>query len=340
MSVKKINVNAKYWIEHNDADDSFTSNFFDDSGEKSETYTKSSDVSSKLKFHIGFTHIWTILDNKSVNDEQKDKMLRIKYNLDFEIKDDAWIANHLIAGAIPTDNSNIDEGEQLKLLSEACDEIIRFFSEFHFTPSYRFMNTLCLSENKTEYILNYFKLQNDPSYPLIEKKLNSKEWRPIEAKLVYKPKNVINKHLVVYFGPAGIGKTVKAMENAKYTIICSSDMTCKDLLQDFNFKDGKPGFTKTDLWKAIEDGDTICFDEINLLGKDTRQFLQGLTDGKETVNYLGNVIKIHPNFKIIGTMNLVLEHMVWPLSEALVDRCAEIKEFKLTGKDLFRSLTS
>ena len=37
-------------------------------------------------------------------------------------------------------------------------------------------------------------------------------------------------------------------------------------------------------------------------------------------------------------MNLVVNGMSFPLSEPLVDRCAEIREFHLTADDLFKAI--
>ena len=82
----------------------------------------------------------------------------------------------------------------------------------------------------------------------------------------------------------------------------------------------------------------LTLDEINLLPYDTLRFMQGLLDGKEVVEYLGQTINIHPDFKVIGTMNLMVDGRPYGLPEPLVDRCSDIQEFKMTGKFLANAI--
>ena len=42
------------------------------------------------------------------------------------------------------------------------------------------------------------------------------------------------------------------------------------------------------------------------------------------------MIEIKPGFRIIGTMNLVVDEQVFGLPAPLVDRAVRIKEFKMT----------
>ena len=107
-----------------------------------------------------------------------------------------------------------------------------------------------------------------------------------------------------------------------------------DLLQDFDFSEGQPTFKRSALREAMEEGLPIVLDEINLLPFDSLRFLQGILDGKKSFIYKGQIVNIADGFKVIGTMNLQVNGMTYGLPEPLVDRCEEMRQFKLTAKDL------
>lgn len=322
-----MKINDTFYIDIDTSNMSFTSNLIDPNVDAV--------ILSSDPMYYSFKRIYDTL-TKSSMDVNKDYMLKSAYKRNFKFTDDQ-IKERLISGDKPEPKISNDEAKAM--LEAGLQELIDFLSHIQFEPSIRFVNTLLLTADKDTYIKDYFKLQDNPGYTKIVEEMKSKDWMLVKEKLQYVPKNRVNNHLIIYYGPAGTGKTTLACSQSKTCIICSSDTTPKDLLQDFNFEDGKATFNKSVLWQAIEDGETITFDEINFLPKDTRQFLQGLTDNKESIDFLGNNIKIHHDFKIIGTMNLVIEGVTIPLSEPLVDRCAEIKEFKLTAQDLYKAMT-
>ena len=111
-------------------------------------------------------------------------------------------------------------------------------------------------------------------------------------------------------------------------------MLPSDIMEDFAFDDGKAGFHKSAFWTAMENGTQIVMDEINLLPFDSLRFLQGILDGKKSFIYKGQTVNIADGFKVIGTMNLQVNGMTYGLPEPLVDRCEEMRQFKLTAKDL------
>lgn len=227
-------------------------------------------------------------------------------------------------------------------LKRFADDLLAFFSEFKVNISIRFVDTFIRSKDKLAYTRSYFQLSDSPWFNEISDKIKSTEFAALidRANAIYlRPEKQINKHLKVYYGPAGTGKTTKACAEAQYCIPCSSDMDCKELLKDFTFDDdGKPAFKKSVFRLAIENGYTVVLDEINLLNTQVRQFLQSLTDGKEYVDFEGTKIKIHPEFMAIGTMNLIVNGMTFALSEPLVDRCSEIKCYDLTGDNIAKAL--
>ena len=225
------------------------------------------------------------------------------------------------------------DGKELK---EAAKKCIDFFKEFQKEPSIRMTNTLthiCASgEDGVEYVANYFRLANDSHAPEIIEKIKSPEFKAImNVFALNESDKVVNKRLKVYFGAAGTGKTTRAIEEAKGNcIVCNGSMSPDDLMRNFDFDKGDPAFHKSSLRRCMEEGQKIVFDEINLLPFESLRFLQGLVDGKESILFNDEEIKIHENFQIIGTMNLSINSMVYGLPEPIVDRCSEIKEFKMT----------
>ena len=237
------------------------------------------------------------------------------------------------------DNDPAEEYD-INSLQRDIEGFFKFFSEWKWDISYRFVDTFLRVDDRKAYMKNYFVLQGHVDADAIAEKFSSPEFQKL-LRIKYIPKNQANKHIKVYYGPAGTGKTRKACKEADdLCIICSSDMSCTDLLRDFDFDDGKPGYEKSDLWRAIVEGKKIVFDEINLLNRDALKFLQGLTDGKKFFNFMGHKIEIHPDFQIIGTMNLIMGGIAYTLPEPIVDRCSEIVEMKLTPESLVEMLKS
>lgn len=222
----------------------------------------------------------------------------------------------------------------------ALQKLIDYFDEWKVDISLRFVNCLVLSSDPQAYTRNYFYVQDHPDAMSIAEKVKSPEFAKIVAALKSSgpaPKP-INTRLVIYYGAPGAGKTYKATELTSKQIPCASDMLPADIVQNFAFTDGKPNFDASDICKAMESGEQILLDEINLLPYPTLRFLQTITDNKESIDYKGRNIKIHPNFKIYGTMNLNVDGHPQPIPQPLADRAAEIIEFKLTAEDLLRAL--
>lgn len=237
----------------------------------------------------------------------------------------------------------VEEPAEVKVM-RGLKNIIKFFSEFEFEPNYRFINTLGfkIAKNKTaarDYIVNYFSLTDNQYKNEVKDKIKSKEFDNILIDLSAspKPEKIINKRFKVYYGSAGTGKTTLAQSEAdNRCIVCNASMLPADLMEDFCFEDGKPSFKPSVLWNCMTDGKPIVLDEINLLPFDSLRFLQGILDGKSEFDYKGRKVVIADGFQIIGTMNLAIGGMVYGLPEPLVDRCADMKEFKLTA-DMLKS---
>ena len=248
-------------------------------------------------------------------------------------------ADTTIAGFPPT-AAPVKEVSAKEKVTKAIKRLMNFFTEFSFTPSFRFVNTLShlksVSDMRT-YVMNYFKLFDSAYTPEIVKKMDSAEFKAILADLVDVTPNVspINTRLKVYYGPAGTGKTTLAQKEAENRcIVCNASMLPADLMEDFIFKDGNPDFNPSVLWNCMEEGKKIVLDEINLLPFDSLRFLQGIADGKTEFCYKNRAVHIKEGFQIIGTMNLSLGGITFGLPEPLVDRCAAITEFALSPEQL------
>ncbi len=233
-----------------------------------------------------------------------------------------------------------------EILLEGITKLMDFFSEFSFTPSFRFTNTFafmaCESKKAAcDYVRNYFALMDSNYTKEVEQKIKSAEFGQIVKNIAQygKPTTHINTRFKVYYGSAGTGKTTLAQEESENRcIVCNSSMLPSDLMEDFIFKDGNPDFNPSLLWDCMEQGKTIVLDEINLLPFDSLRFLQGIVDGKTEFYYKNRPVHIKDGFQIIGTMNLSLGGMTYGLPEPLVDRCSDAKEFVLTAEQLAKSI--
>lgn len=231
-------------------------------------------------------------------------------------------------------------------LLEGISKLMDFFSEFSFTPSFRFTNTFafmaCQSKKAAcDYVRNYFALMDSSYIKEVEQKIKSAEFGQIVKAIAQygEPTTHINTRFKVYYGSAGTGKTTLAqMESDNRCIVCNSSMLPSDLMEDFIFKDGNPDFNPSLLWDCMEQGKTIVLDEINLLPFDSLRFLQGIVDGKTEFYYKNRPVHIKEGFQIIGTMNLSLGGMTYGLPEPLVDRCSDTREFVLTAEQLAKSI--
>ena len=308
--------------------------------------------SSASSTYYGLSKILQVCRKRSYGLDYKNKLLTkwLKVTVP-DLKDEEIAARLFKLTETVSDSSEtitsatdvIREKEYKNMAKDIADKVIRFFSEFNFTPSFRFINTLAKVEDKSAYTINYFNLQNHSFAKEISDKVKSAEFKDICAKLsqlssMAKLPTAINSRFELYFGEPGTGKTTKAIEMSDTCIVCSSDMLPTDLMQNFAFSDGKAEFQKSDLWKAMEEGRTIILDEINMLPFESLRFLQGILDNKNSVDFKGFHIDIHENFKVIGTMNLNVNGQCIPLPAPLVDRCSDIKEYKMNASLLANAL--
>ena len=246
--------------------------------------------------------------------------------------------------AIPVDDT-------LKFKMATLEKIEKFFNDFSIdvAKSNRFINTLHITsvfkgvEEAKKYISDYVRLIDHPDVEDIENKLNAIEVDDFIDDLRAIPVNkYINKRLEVLYGPAGTGKTTKAIidhPNAK-VIACHPDMSSEQLFQVVTFSETSTGdaqikYNKSMLVEAMEKGEAVILDEINILPFEAQRTLQTITDNKSFIDTecFGR-INIKEGFQIIGTMNLIVNGRIIPLSEPLVDRCSNIIKLELSAEEL------
>ena len=252
-------------------------------------------------------------------------------------------ANGLLEVLFPAETAHLTD--PIEVTKEGLAKLIDFFTEFDFEPNFRFINTLskCLAKSNNsamDYITRYFELVDSPYAPDIAEKMKSAEFKQILKSVgSTAPTHSVNNRFKIYYGSAGTGKTTQAQkETDMRCVVCNNSMLPSDLMEDFVFVDGKATFKPSMLWRCMEEGKPITFDEINLLPFDSLRFLQGVLDGKTEFQYKGNTVHINDGFMIIGTMNLSVNGMVYGLPEPLVDRCADMQKFKLTADQLMSAI--
>lgn len=233
--------------------------------------------------------------------------------------------------------AEVPDREKMKQRNAVADRVIRFFSEFAFSPSIRFVNTLLRQPNIKQaraYTYNYFALCDHPDRDAVADKIKSDEFAMIYRDGFPLVDRKVNDRLEIYYGAQGTGKTTEAVK--KYpdacVTVCNETMDSGDLMKTFAFNDesGHPQFRPSALQEDMVAGRPHILDEINLLPLSSLRYLQGILDGKEKIEFEGKTITIAPGFKIIGTMNLVVNGQTFSLPEPFVDRAAELTGFEIT----------
>lgn len=276
--------------------------------------------------------IYTMFRRKSVAQAQKDELLSRAFDILSQTRSDVSQA--------------LNKVKDKSKLTAMIQSVLNFFSEFSFEPNFRFINTLCLAcgksyESAKAYVANYFELTDNAYASAVIEKMKSVEFKQIVSDLhSVQPSNIINTRFQLHYGSAGTGKTTAGMQlSNNRCMVCHSAMLPSDLMEDFKFNEGKAEFIPSSLQIAMTKGLPIVLDEINLLPFESLRFLQTVLDGKSQFEYKGKTIVIKDGFKIIGTMNLVVNGSTYSLPEPLVDRCEEIKKYVLTAEDLLGAIS-
>ena len=232
--------------------------------------------------------------------------------------------------------------------TESVNKLKNFLSEFSLWTkgiSARFVNTFCATDEsaRTKFVTSYAEVAKEERLDDLKAKLGSPEWAAVLDAFKNIKARHLNKRLACFYGEPGGGKTYQAIECARKAnggsadiMPCHAGMDPAALLFEYrmDYETGKKGFVPSALLKAMTNGLAIVLDEINLLPTESVMFLQNITDNKEAVAVMGQTFNISSGFFVLGTMNIETGMGVIPLPPALADRCAIVKEFKMTSEQL------
>ena len=288
-------------------------------------------------------------DDLIEDDEELERLLK-----EFDVEDDLPLEETKVE--IPPEKDKEKEKEEelmSQIMASTYKDFLNFFSETSFKPSIRMIDTLSRLNLKSgqNYIKWFMELINHPDREVIVPKLKSDEWKNIHSQMLDIYKKVgesidpINSRLEIVYGPNGTGKTYDVIKEyqEKYPDIgvmaCSSSMSsAEDLLQVFDFDEGgKPVFKDSPLTEAIKKDQPVILEEARLMQQSAMAFLQSLLDCKDYVDTCRGRLYIGPNFKVIMTMNLEVNGVVYELPEPIVDR-AQVINKKEMNADLAASI--
>lgn len=287
-------------------------------------------------------------DDLIEDDEELERLLK-----EFDVEDDDLSLEETKVEIPPEKDKEKEKEELMEQMTSTYKDFLKFFSETSFKPSIRMIDTLSRLNLKSgqNYIGWFMELINHPDREVIVPKLKSDEWKNIHSQMldIYKKvgKSIdpINTRLEIVYGPNGTGKTYDVIKEyqEKYPDIgvmaCSSSMSsAEDLLQVFDFDEGgKPVFKDSPLTEAIKKDQPVILEEARLMQQSAMAFLQSLLDCKDYVDTCRGRLYIGPNFKVIMTMNLEVNGVVYELPEPIVDR-AQVINKKEMNADLAASI--
>lgn len=238
-----------------------------------------------------------------------------------------------------TENVTKTENQIKREVLEGIEELQNTMLQFDTAVTPRMVSTMLYHSNPESYLYGYLKLTGRECDDFM-KKTQSQEWRRMMNKLKSANPKRINKRLAIYFGPPGGGKTTAALREAGKKIGMHKDMTAKELMFDFTFKDGEAQFSKSVFAQAMENGEAIVCDELNLASNTLLQFMQSVLDNSKSIFMDGQELVIKEGFKVIGTMNDVVSGVDRILPEPIIDRALDIRYFELTPSKIYDYMTS
>lgn len=238
-----------------------------------------------------------------------------------------------------TENVTKTENQIKQEVLEGIEELQNTMLQFDTAVTPRMVSTMLHHSNPEAYLYGYLKLMGRECDDFM-KKTQSQEWRRMMNKLKSANPKRINKRLAIYFGPPGGGKTTAALREAGKKIGMHKDMTAKELMFDFTFKDGEAQFSKSVFAQAMENGEAIVCDELNLASNTLLQFMQSVLDNSKSIFMDGQELVIKEGFKVIGTMNDVVSGVDRILQEPIIDRALDIRYFELTPSKIYDYMMS
>lgn len=149
---------------------------------------------------------------------------------------------------------------------------------------------------------------------------------------------------ILFHGPAGTGKTMACKLLAEKTGLPLMDtINCTENLDEYVLGKYIPEgeqivFKESYVTKAIREGGAVVFEEINFAKPQYLSFLNSLLDDNGFVRLdNGEVIRRHPNFRFMATMN-VGYFGTRELNQALYNRFQAIVEIKDLSDDAIKTM--
>ncbi len=140
---------------------------------------------------------------------------------------------------------------------------------------------------------------------------------------------VTNNMPCLLVGRHGTGKSFAVKEAAEkegrklHRIIVTQETTPEDLVFNYELKEGKTKTTKRELLRAVEKGDWVVLEEINMASPAVLTMLNGLleTDPESRyLRYLDKEVKPHENFRLFATSNPTSYSGANRMNDALLSR--------------------
>jgi MoxR-like ATPase len=143
---------------------------------------------------------------------------------------------------------------------------------------------------------------------------------------------IANSSRVLLHGLPGTGKTYFGLTKGlqpgvkAYRLICTEEMSDSDLIGGYRQQgNGLWKFREGVGIKAWREGARLVVDEINRMNSDVESRLMALTDTEVSASWqneeTGEVIKPHPNFSVVATMNGEPEDLAPAILDRFVVRC-------------------
>ena len=202
-----------------------------------------------------------------------------------------------------------------------------------------FNESLTLFSTTPELIDRFLNMNEQEFKEVVDKiKIANKEERFLDLFIDLKERPADNERLEAFFshfekpskerlflliGETGVGKSYSVEKRFPNIIQYACDGMLDPYRLMFELTNKGEGLepVPTPFNIALQKGGLVMLDEINELPMDTLMFLQGLTDEKKSVVVGERIVEIHPNFKILGTLNPPSEtDERKPLGDALLGR--------------------